>query len=179
MKLLAFTGFAGVGKTYAATALEGWERIHFAEPLRNHLLLLNPLVSTGLHLKECVSLFGWDKAKRDMPEVRRLMQCYGTEIIRRNVCDNYWVDLAEKRIEESGNHCVICDCRFSNEAAMIRRRRGLLVRITRPDVGPANGHSSENQQLECDVEIHNAGTPCDLFARVREVAGLLPDRISV
>lgn len=176
MKLISLTGFCGVGKDLAATGLEGWTRVSFAQPIRDQLLTLNPLVSAGLRLKEAIELFGWDGAKHSLKEVRRLMQVYGTEVGRQMVDENVWVDMAEQKIIEAKNDCVITDLRFPNEAKMVRSRGGMIIRIVRTGIGPTNDHSSEHQEIRADVVIENDGSTEELHRRIREAADLIPDR---
>lgn len=167
MNLIALTGFAGCGKDTAASALDGWERVSFAQPLKEMMLKLNPWISSGLRLQEAIKLLGWDRAKRDMPEVRRLLQVFGTDVAREMISDSIWIDFADKKIAAAfaaRKHVVITDLRFKNELDLIESYAGHVIRITRPGIGPVNGHASESQQIEADAEITNDGTIPELHA---------------
>ena len=72
------------------------------------------------------------------------------------------------RQRQPGTKYVITDVRFPNEAAYIRQRGGLLVRVTRPGTGPVNGHESESalDNEDFDVHILNDGSREDLASAV-------------
>ncbi len=169
--LIALTGFAGSGKNEAAKALEGWQVVSFADPIRADLEELNPIVYPGYRLKDALKQYGgWELAKRSDcvgPELRNLMQRYGM-LQRERYGENVWVNRALPQLMMAGNS-VIVDLRFPNELAMVKRLGGVVVRITRPGVGPCNEHCSENQQLLADHEIINE-TVAGLHAAIREIA---------
>ena len=177
--LVAFTGYAGVGKNCAAEALctKGWKAVSFAEPLRLALEVLNPIIDVGVfgngtlcqqRLETIVHKFGWDVAKREYSEIRRLLQHMGTEVGREIIGSETWVNIAERTIHTHGGPCVITDLRFENEAAMVRRRGGKIIRITKPDCGPVNAHCSEVQAIDVDEVIDNCGSVAELHAKVCE-----------
>jgi len=115
-----------------------------------------------------VDQHGWDWAKNNVPDVRRLLQRLGTEAGRDILGVNIWVDTAFARVDN--DKVVVTDVRFPNEADGIRQRGGEVVRIERPGVGPRNNHPSETSLLdyEFDVTIYNDGTIEDLHRKVRE-----------
>jgi Domain of unknown function (DUF4406) len=123
--IVGLTGYAGSGKDTAAEGLVamGWARVAFADPL-----------------KEIARAVGWDGRKDDPG--RRLLQVLGVEV-RRKVAEDAWVQAAARAIDAGDGDVVITDVRFANEAAWVRSRGGIVVRITRPGVGPANQHESE------------------------------------
>ena len=98
---------------------------------------------------------------------RLMLQKIGTEIIRKQVSENFWVQkMAEKIAEtfmDSPNEnilIVIDDVRFLNEAELISKFGGTLIRIIRPDLEQnknENKHLSEVEQDEIltDYEIIN------------------------
>ncbi len=185
MKLIALTGFAGVGKNTAADGLIGWQQIAFADPLREMLYTLNPIVNEFQtnRLQDLVDQLGWDKAKRKYSEIRRLLQVFGTEVMRGMMDDEIWLKIGEGRLL---GHCrmyedpiVFTDVRFENEAEMIRKYRGLIVRITRPGYEAVNGHASEAQEISADETIVNDGTIAELYRKINEAANLIPDRVAV
>ena len=66
---------------------------------------------------------------------------------------------------------VITDVRFANEAELVKSHGGEVWRITRPGVGPVNGHASERTDLlQADVELANDGS---IDALRRKIADLL------
>ncbi len=137
--LVAIHGKLGTGKDTLASFLTDHTPYSFADPLRKGLLALNPWVlltetdlirinSTPYYgwpfegwipLNILVEAVGWDEAKKN-PEVRRLMQKYGTEAGRDIHGENCWIDLGEEFV---GNHekVAIRDVRFHNEVDAVYR----------------------------------------------------------
>jgi hypothetical protein len=165
MELIGLSGYAGSGKDEAANVLmrhAGFTRIAFADVLRDVALAIDPYVeySPGddiepgkyWRLTDVIDTFGWDTAKNTLPDVRRLLQRLGTEAGREILGDNIWVDTAFKNAQ--ADKIVITDCRFPNEAAAVRERGGLVVRIHRPGVGPRNDHASETSLTDYDFDFH-------------------------
>ena len=174
-RLVGLTGFAGVGKDTAAAALAGWRRAAFADLLRTGLLALDPYIVSGFsstRLSCLIAMHGWDGAKRDFPDVRRLMQRFGTEAGRDLHGADVWVD-ALFRTVTPGERVVIADVRFPNEYKAIRDRGGLIVRIVRPGIEAVNDHVSEHaiDGFVPDAIINNDGTVAELHAKIREVVG--------
>ena len=90
----------------------------------------------------------WDAAKNHRlygPEMRRLMQVFGTEVVRENYGGKAWVDVVARRIAaEQPAAAVITDVRFDEEGQWVAEMGGIVLRVERPGVGAVNGHSSEN-----------------------------------
>lgn len=205
-RLIGLCGYAGSGKDAAAACLTSlpdghpdgpWRRLAFADAVRAGLLALDPVVAVKCEevegemsldfapvlLSEYIEICGgWDEAKKS-PEVRRLLQRYGTEAGRDIHGGDCWVDIVERQIRElmyvagrvyTGGRVVITDVRFPNELIMIRGLGGRIVRITRPGVGPRNDHVSEKLvgEITPDAEIVNDGSLDGLRVAVRAVAGV-------
>lgn len=151
MELVAFSGYARSGKDTAADALLplGFQRVAFADKLREALIALNPIVDfesnvSVVRVADVIREHGWNGYKETEfgPEVRELLQRLGTEVGRNVIGQNVWVDAALNNLDPSGKY-VVTDCRFVNEADAVRNRGGKIYRITRPGNGPANNHPSE------------------------------------
>ena len=179
--LIGVTGKKRAGKdTFAEALIEdrGFTRVAFADPLRESLYALNPFLPPGtvspgqlapytpIRLRDYVDGLGWHDAK-DHPEVRRLLQEHGLAM-RNHAHPDVWVDAAMRKarpILEGGGGVVITDVRFPNEAARIKTRWGLLVRVTRPNLpDPPDPHISEValDDWTVDIEVLNNGTVTDL-----------------
>lgn len=144
--LIAFTGLAGSGKTTAAKALvhfHGYSRISFADPIRRMLMAIGLTAEDMADRKEVPhALIGFNTP-------RVAMQTLGTEWGRRTICDDLWLKIARRDIEQARAFpdfagIVIDDCRFDNEAELIRSLGGVVVKVERGgQVAMANGHASE------------------------------------
>lgn len=178
MKLIGLVGYPGVGKDEAAKALvaDGWKRLSFADHVRKAALAIDPIVGdNSLRLSELVALHGWDAAKRLYPEVRRLLQCIGTEGGRDIHGYNCWVNLVSSEVCEAdmaGNDVVITDVRFDNEVSLVDEEMGLLLWVERPGGSTVNDHQSEQQyewlRTMCKAEIVNDGDVQSLHDAIRQ-----------
>jgi dephospho-CoA kinase len=165
--LIGFAGAAGAGKDSAAKALvkAGAERRAFADPIRSLLYALNPYVDDcACRLADLVHDEGWETAKRNTPEVRRLLQQLGSEV-RKTAEPSYWIDLTLANLPA---FAVVTDVRYPNEAQAIRERGGMIVQINRPGFEPLLEHESETplQPDLVDVVIANDGNVEQLHDRV-------------
>jgi hypothetical protein len=173
--LLGLAGFARSGKDAAAAALvaDGWERRAFADPLKEMLYILNPLLPSGYRVQQLVNAFGWDNAKVE-PEVRSLIQRLRTEAGRGVLGEDVWVR-ATMFAYPRDRDVVLSDVCFENEAEAIRAAGGRVIRIVRPGVEAVNGHVSERALVDSgfdfDHVLVNDGTLEQLHSAIREVAG--------
>lgn len=157
--LVGISGYARSGKDSLAAALvarHGFTRIAFADKVRE---LTAALHADTADLAERV---GWDEAKAD-PLVRRRLQDVGLAV-RRILGEGAWVDAALRHLVPAARY-VVTDVRLRNDAATFRARGGLLVRIVRPGVGPADDHPSERDLdgwNDWYVVVRNDGTLADL-----------------
>lgn len=159
---IGIAGYARAGKDTLAgfIAERGYDHRSFAAPMKSVLSALNPYIGSKERLWDALA-WGWDAAK-SRAEVRSLLQRLGTTAGRKVFGESFWVD----RLFESpsSGRVVISDVRFPNEATAIKDRGGIVVRVTRPGVGPANPHISERalDGFEFDLTVPNAGTIADL-----------------
>ena len=175
--IIGFTGKLESGKTTTANYIKEFYPnttvIAFAD------LLKEMIYNAGLCTKK--ELWG-TKTKFS----RLMMQKIGTEIIRKQVDDNFWVNEMKTKIENiknvsSGKLIVIHDVRFLNECDMVRFFDGKIIRIIRPDhknnfikkwlkkIRPKKDHLSETEQdsIVADFEIINDGTLEELKIKVK------------
>ena len=175
--IVGLTGYAQSGKDTLANLLvekRAYERRGFADPMRDMLLRINPLVlgkpTEGMlhptRLARIVEMHGWEEAKQ-MDEVRSLLQRLGTEAGRGVLGEDVWVNalFAKPQI------CplVISDVRFPNEAQKIHDFGGIVIRIIREGVGPVNHHASELENNYHDFVIHNKSDPEYLLEAYLEI----------
>lgn len=142
--IIGLSGYAQVGKDTVAAILHdlyGYERVSFADQLRNFIYRQDLYLPDGRRLNEVVDDIGWDKAKQTIPYVRKVQQTTGTDA-GRTMKDTIWVDAAMDAMP-TGKLVVFPDMRFPNEMAAIRERGGACWRVKRPGVEPVNPHPSE------------------------------------
>jgi hypothetical protein len=104
------------------------------------------------------------------------LQWWGTEF-RRGKNPEYWVNqLRQALIDEldfgDAELAVITDCRFRNEAEMVREQGGILVRVVRPGFTMGDHHASEAEvdQITTDHTIMNDS---DIVALEYQAKGFL------
>lgn len=125
--------------------------------------------------------------------VREFLQRLGTNAIRNGLHENAWMNAAfaeykpikEVTKEDAGYNnewfhvhktkfpnWIFTDCRFPNEAQKIKELGGIIIRIDRPGVKPANNHPSEIalDDWKFDYKIANVS---DLTALMFTVEGIL------
>jgi hypothetical protein len=185
--LIGFAGYAGSGKDTAAEAVVrelGAVRRALADPIKHAITVLNPELDREFYwnVQQQLAHYGWDPdhnpvgtptyfaawdaLKRELPEARRLLQVFGTEVGRQLFGENVWIDQL-LRFAVDHSLVVVPDVRFPNEAVAIREQ-GLLIHVVRPGVGPVNGHTSEGllQAAMGDVMLLNEGTVSDFQSLV-------------
>ena len=111
---VGLTGLARSGKDTAAAYLvehHGFTRFAFADVMKDAVYALDPLVEVSdpadpdglrMHarLAQLVDTCGWDGAK-EYPDVRRLLQRFGTEMGRGLFGEDFWVDLMANRVAKA------------------------------------------------------------------------------
>lgn len=163
--LVGLIGRQRSGKDFAAQILgeeRGVQRLAFADPIRDALYALNPLVDYCVSLRYIVDDIGWDQAKEKFVEVRSLLQRLGTEVGRKQFGDSFWVDQAMRKYEnltDNGKDVVFTDVRFGNEIETIRERGGFIWKIERLDQEPEDPndpkitHASEVEWRQCSPDL--------------------------
>lgn len=161
-KLIAFTGLPRSGKDSAADwlVMHGYVQLRFADPLKEAAaILLNRTVA------ECNGDNGFDREAKLSDQdfsMRDFLQRFGTECMRNNFGFDFWLKHMRRRIEALAlvhgctRAAVITDCRFDNEAALVRELGGIVVEIRRPGLVPS-AHVSD-KGVEPDIVLDNDGT---------------------
>lgn len=183
--ILAISGTARAGKDTVADYLvkhHGYTKMSFADPMREALYKLNPLVrtieGTIVHLAQLVDTAGWENTKEITNDLRVLMQRLGTEVGREMFGQDFWVNLALSKVSPN-QRVVFSDCRFQNEANAVKAVGGEIWRVERPGFAAANDHISEHDLDEYFFEFifENKSSLDDLYLILEDY--LLESRINV
>lgn len=164
-------------RAYSALIQDAFEDRRPNEALIEDLIELDPMLDGDITVAGLLAQPGmdWEKAKDHRfhgDEVRRLLQVYATELCRVNYGDDVWVRQVQKKIAESGaQDVVLTDVRFNSEASWVVASGGSVIEITRPGVGPVNGHSSEMgiDRAFVSATLSNDGTIAELFDRLETI----------
>lgn len=176
--LIGIAGWARSGKDTIADYLvnnNGYQKFSFSTPMKTAMEKLNPTIrilttNQDLPLKDAVDYFGWEELKTISPDIRPLLQRFGTEVGREMFGEDFWVNYALSSIPD-GTKAVIADVRFPNEANAIKKLGGKVFKVVRDGVGPANDHASEHalDDYKFDGQIENNGTLDSLYYIVAEI----------
>lgn len=164
--IIGLTGYAQSGKDTVANILVenyGYQRVAFADPIRDLLYEANPMLKEGYRVQGLVDVYGWDRVKVDYPEARDLLQRLGVGA-RKTFGDMFWVQQALKNVDANSDY-VITDVRFPNEAKAIRLNEGAQIwRIRRTGFDAVNAHESESAMdgEKVDQIFLNSGALDDL-----------------
>lgn len=170
--LIGLTGRAGAGKSTVAEHLEhrwAMQPLAFAEPIQAMLCQLFSMAgidgawTAERGLKELPTTLGFS--------YRHLAQSLGTEWARHQLADDFWLRVAAARLDAPlmrAEHVVISDVRFPNEAAWLRGRGGVVVRVLRDGLPSVRQHESESHadSITPDTELLNFGSLATLHDQI-------------
>ena len=157
-RLLGITGYKGCGKSTVAKIIidQKYDRFSFAGTLKAMLSVL------GLSEEEINGSMKEKPSKLLGGKTPRFaMQTLGTEWARDIIDQNIWVNVLERKLvahlnTSIQNRAVVDDVRFLNEAEMIRRQGGKIVKVVRPGA-EVSDHQSEREidMIEPDIYLVN------------------------
>jgi hypothetical protein len=181
MRILGLAGHAGAGKDHTFEyirddLLEAFDvrRIAFADGLK-------------FDIEETLGLLHFDleliRLKPYSPEIRALLQWWGTELRREQYGDDYWVKKGMEMVEDLWPHSdliVVTDVRFANEAKVIRDAGGIVAEVyASPEIRAARlggdlppAHASEVIDFAVDATIINEGETPNLGTLVNSYVAL-------
>lgn len=178
MKIIAFTGLAGSGKSTAASIIEanmGAVRIPFAGVLKDAARVLFDLEDRQLYTQEGKAELDprWQTTPRDM------LQRLGTEAMRGTFGDDFWLRRWELEAAKHTERVVIVeDARFPNEADYLKAKGALVIGIYRgkhPATWNTEGwHDSERLMAEnwssmANRVVSNKGTVAELRQKLEVI----------
>lgn len=167
--IVGFTGRKRSGKDTAAGVLEafGFKRLAFAGPIKAMIGAL--LEYQGVDDETIYRMLEGDLKEVPTPYLggrtpRYAMQKLGTEWGREMMCDTIWVDIL-RRVARFFKRVVVSDVRFPNEVEALKEDGGIIYRVNRPGLPPADDHPSEAQidTLEVFGELQNTAASAEEF----------------
>jgi len=134
---------------------------------------------------------GHDKEKYDDRwniTARKVFQIFGTEMFREKLGDffpemehikeNFWIyrfEMWYKNLKETNPNAkvVVTDIRFPNEAEIVKKLGGRVIKVNRNTGMLVDGHSSEKNidLIKGDITIENNGTLEEYYQKVEKALG--------
>jgi hypothetical protein len=85
------------------------------------------------------------------------------------ISPSHWMEVLKlddlQLANRQSERVVISDCRFPDEAALVKTLGGTVIRVVRPGVQQMD-HASEKQEFTVDRTLHNDGSIQDLLDKV-------------
>lgn len=132
IKLIGLVGAAGSGKDTVADLLKdyGWEKFAFAKALKDMCIEFLDLSYDDAYTQEGKMKFNdfWGMTNRE------ILQKVGTDAFRNGFHPDTWVKIAELQIQKllnEGKKIIVTDCRFDNEAELIEKLGGIVMKVER------------------------------------------------
>jgi len=155
--IIGFTGYKRSGKDTAASFF------HEYLPLKQYRI---KTFSFGFNVKKEVAAnigqtVDWVEANKLNPVIRHLLQWYGTDYAKELRGTDVWIrelDAEIAKIEEPAI-VLIPDVRFLEEAAWIRRKGGVIIRVEKEGQVNDDLHQSETEldKIRADFRLMNNG----------------------
>jgi len=155
-----------------------FKELSFAEPLKKVCKAMFDFSDEQLYgnLKETI-----DERWGITP--RTTFQFVGTDLVRNKIYnilpdigENFWVkrfemELSQLLVNEQSRNIIISDVRFPNEAEIIKKLGGIIIKVVRPDIKNNDLHTSENliDEISADYNIINDGSIDDLYCKLIEL----------
>lgn len=168
--IVGITGYAGVGKDTLADLIcehTDFHKIAFADKVRELYLQLAPTRQLDF-----IKDHGWDYAKHNDEQVRVGLQGLGSAC-RLVFGKDFWIKQAmPSKTEIEYENFIVSDVRYMNEARAIWANGGIVIRLKRDNVFPANQHISEVgiDEIPADLVIDNH-SPQSALSEVLEYIG--------
>lgn len=143
------------------------EKLFHDQKLKEHPFIA-PIVLDDYHLNKLADVFCFEThphyyltgRKVSLRTPRELLQFIGTDLIRKTIDDNFWIDKTVEGLKNETQNCLIADSRFANERKLLKSLGAVLVLVKR-NVKSGDSHSSENDlgnESDYDYVIENNGT---------------------
>lgn len=167
---------AGSGKSTIAKWLvetQGYTIVPFAQTLKEMLIpMLESLGYCSAAAEDLVYMHKEVVVPGAEVSVRHMLRTLGTEWGRSCIHPDIWLRCWSERIKQY-DKVVVDDCRFVNEATLIKQLGGQLWYVERPGVPRTFEHASEgglNDYLDFSCAVFNDGTLEDLTTKLRLIA---------
>lgn len=140
-KIIGINGIIGSGKDSFSQAFidEGYIKLSFAGSLKDAVSaifgwdreMLEGATPDARKERETVDKFWSTKLEFEVTP-RKILQLYGTDVMRKHFNDSIWIFSLERQIiNNSDKNIIITDCRFLNELKLLRSLNSTIVEVQR------------------------------------------------
>ncbi len=163
--IIGMCGLKGSGKNTVANIIQknytNWEAMSFASALKDGVAaffgmdrkMLEGDTPEFREIREMPNKFWCEKMGRTDLTPRKILQEFGTDIVRKQFHDNFWVDRLELDLmNKKDKNIIITDVRFPNEIKMIRSLGGQIWFV----------HCGELPKWFVDYREHNITPPKEI-----------------
>jgi len=170
LAIIGIIGKKGTGKSECSKVLIDkykFRKISFGDKMKEIISELWDIPIQHLYDTSMKETFDprWGKTYRE------IMQQFGTEVCR-VISWNTWIYHVEKEFKQGkGENFIVDDVRFKNEADLIKKYNGILIKVVRPlpeSSDSAHLSESEQDQIQPDIIIMNDSSKKDLHRKVEE-----------
>lgn len=149
-----------------------WEIKKYASALKKIASILTGVPETMFEIpefKEKNMPENWRNTNGYLMTYREFLQKLGTEAVRNNIHHNAWVNALMSSCTYKDNW-IVTDVRFHNEMDAIKKKNGIIIRVTRSDQDHKSYHISENalDSETFDFVIENEGGLTELRNKVEQ-----------
>ncbi len=180
--LIGVCGHIGSGKDTAANFFVkqfGFNSYSFADPLKDILSVLFSWNRTMLAGKtpearqerDEIDFWWTERLQYDKFTPRTAMQIIGTDLFRNHFHKDIWTaSLEQKLIHCMHENSIISDVRFLNEANMIKRLGGIIIKINKLS-NDSNSHESELEieKIVPDFVVDNNSTFDEFYQQLTNI----------
>ena len=170
--IISLVGYSKSGKDEVAKIIQ---ELHPQYSIQKFAAKLKEVASVLLGVPKQLFEEQWYKdmclgVKWDHMTVRQFLQRLGPDCIRFGLHQDTWVNALFSDYKQ-GDSWLISDTRFINEAQYVKDAGGLIIRVNRPGITPANDHYSEVEldSWKYDYVIENDGTIEDLKNKIKAI----------
>jgi hypothetical protein len=153
--VIGVSGKIGSGKDAFAELFQTHALEEYGQYFQNKKFAYNlkKIVSilTGVSMEDVLSREGKKKYLEDWGlTIGEIQQLLGTEAVRNNIHNDAWVLSLFGTYEEGKDNWIVTDVRFKNEAEIVKKKGGVLIRL---NGDPLNSKTGDDRNMTHQSEI--------------------------
>lgn len=169
-RIIGITGLANSGKDTTADYIiskdSKFKKISFADPLKKMVINHFGLTYNDVYTTQGKNNFNqfWGMTNRE------ILQKVGTDAMRRGFAFDVWVKLTQLVLKNNiEQDYIVADVRFDNQAEMIKRNNGIVIKIIRQNFKISQCTHESQKQIDLnliDYVLYNDDTIDSLYCKI-------------